>query len=108
MVKEMGGVAKRPRVHLPDSARLFRGCDVAEPAVLSIGCYFERPADGTAVSLGDAVFPTSQGVLVCVCVCARANFDISNETQVHFIGKQKHRSRRERPAALREQHLCVL
>lgn len=44
---------------LPDSARLFRGCDVVEPAVLSIDCYFEHPADGTAVSLGDAAFPTT-------------------------------------------------
>lgn len=70
-VKKMGGVAKRPRVHLPDSARLFRGGDVAKPAVLSIDYYFERPADGTAVSLGDEVFPTSQGALVCACACAR-------------------------------------
>lgn len=32
-----------------DSARLFRGCGVVKPAVLSIDCYFESPADGTAV-----------------------------------------------------------
>lgn len=84
-VKDMGPMAKR----------LFRGCDVAEPAVLSIDCYFEHPADSTAVSLGDAVFPTSQGALVymCVRVCVRAcaNFAISHETQT-----QKHRSIRER------------
>lgn len=29
------------------------GCGVVEPAVLSIDCYFEAPADGTAVSLGE-------------------------------------------------------
>lgn len=28
-------------------------CGVVEPAVLSIDCYFEAPADGTAVSLGE-------------------------------------------------------
>lgn len=31
-------------------------CGVVEPAVLSIDCYFESPADGTAVSLRDRVF----------------------------------------------------
>lgn len=38
------------RLQLHDSARLFQGCGVVEPAVLSIDCYFESPADGTAVS----------------------------------------------------------
>lgn len=38
---------------LQDGALLFRGCGVVEPAVLSIDCYFEPPADGTAASLRD-------------------------------------------------------
>lgn len=47
-------VCKRLQLH--DSARLFRGCGVVEPAVLSIDCYFESPADGTAVSPRDEAF----------------------------------------------------
>lgn len=38
---------------LQDGALLFRGCGVVEPAVLSIDCYFEPHADGTAASLRD-------------------------------------------------------
>lgn len=45
-----------PRLQLHDSARLFQGCGVVGPAVLSIDCYFESPADGTAVSLRDEAF----------------------------------------------------
>lgn len=41
------------RLQLHDSARLFRGGGVVEPAVLSIDGYFEAPADGTTVSLRD-------------------------------------------------------
>lgn len=46
--------ARAPQLH--DNARLFQGCGVVEPAVLSIDCYFESPADGTAVSLRDGAF----------------------------------------------------
>lgn len=44
------------RLQLHDSARLFQGCGVVAPAVLSIDCYFESPADGTAVSMRDEAF----------------------------------------------------
>lgn len=44
------------RLQLHDSARLFQGGGVVKPAVLSIDCYFESPADGTAVSLRDKAF----------------------------------------------------
>lgn len=70
---------------LPDSTGLFRGCDVVEPAVLSIDCYFEHPADSTAVSLGDAAFSDISAILRLECVCLK--IAISNEAQVHFVGE---------------------